>query len=65
MCKHIPLITLYYISALLNCVWVCHYHDPLQLKTTTIHIHNIFNVPDVVQKTYELIKNGRLLEAHR
>lgn len=36
-----------------------------QLQTTNIHIHNIFNVPTVVQETYDLIREGRLLEAHR
>ena len=37
----------------------------LQLKTTSMHLHNIFNVPQVVSETYDLIKDGRLLEAHR
>ena len=37
----------------------------LQLKTTTTHINNIFNVPQVVEMTYDLIKQGELLEAHR
>jgi len=36
-----------------------------QLKTTSMHLHNIFNVPQVVSETYDLIKDGRLLEAHR
>lgn len=30
-----------------------------------MHLHNIFNVPQVVSETYDLIKDGRLLEAHR
>ena len=38
---------------------------PPQLKTTSMHLHNIFNVPQVVSETYDLIKDGRLLEAHR
>lgn len=37
----------------------------LQLKTTTNHIHNIFNVPTVVKETQDLIQENRLLEAHR
>jgi exocyst complex component 3 len=36
-----------------------------QLKTTSDHIHNIFNVPQAVSETHELIKEGKLLEAHR
>ncbi|XP_064405775.1 exocyst complex component 3-like isoform X2 [Halichondria panicea] len=36
-----------------------------QLKTTMVHIQNIFNVPQVCQETKELIADGRLLEAHR
>lgn len=38
---------------------------PPQLKTTSMHLQNIFNVPQVVSETYDLIKDGRLLEAHR
>lgn len=37
----------------------------VQLKTTTNHIHNIFNVPTAVKETQELIQQDRLLEAHR
>ncbi len=37
----------------------------MQLKTTMVHIQNIFNVPQVCQETQELIADGRLLEAHR
>jgi len=37
----------------------------LQLKITSMHLNNIFNVPQVVSETYDLIKDGRLLEAHR
>ena len=37
----------------------------LQLKTTNVHIHNIFNVPQAVAETRELIKEQKLLEAHR
>ena len=38
---------------------------PPQLRTTTMHIQNIFNVLQVVEETKELIKEGKLLEAHR
>ena len=37
----------------------------LQLKTTTVHIHNIFTLPTAVMKTHELIQQDRLLEAHK
>jgi exocyst complex component 3 len=36
-----------------------------QLQTTSTHIHNIFNVPKVVSETHDLIKEQKLLEAHR
>ena len=36
-----------------------------QLKITTTHINNIFSVPKVVETTYVLIKEEKLLEAHR
>lgn len=36
-----------------------------QLKTTSIHLHNIFNVPEAVAETHDLIKEQKLLEAHR
>ena len=39
--------------------------NSLQLRTTTMHIQNIFNVLQVVEETKELIKEGKLLEAHR
>ncbi len=35
-----------------------------QLRTTNVHINNIFGVPDVVADIQQHIDNGRLLEAH-
>ncbi|XP_065898637.1 exocyst complex component 3-like [Dysidea avara] len=36
-----------------------------QLSTTHIHINNIFNVPQTVLVTHELIQHDRLLQAHK